>query len=292
MDQTNFVILAIGNLGTSGEISLKSMLSLKPKRICYLADQKGESWLVETLNRNYANSKILCQHKVDKTYYKQLKINQNLQSRYFGQEDFVRITPLKWLVINQSLVQHNKEKFIVFSDLDVLWFKPEGVDKPKGIQMQDDSWELTKKQHYCTGIMVWPNSASSIKIARQIYRFQRDQIIQGNLLPDEPAFNTFINKFNITNLITPLNKDGFIIGHRVRALLRKEKTILDAATAYHANYFVGNYQKKIVLKTVLARINNENYWIFGYILIYLFKVKNRITILFTTFSKVRNGNRK
>ena len=292
MDQTNFVILAIGNLGTSGEISLKSMLSLKPKRICYLADQKGESWLVETINQNKANSKILCPHKVNKTYYKQLRINHNLQSSYFGQDDFIKITPLKWLVINQSLAQHEKEKFIVFSDLDVLWFKPEGLDKPKKIQIQDDSWESNKKLHYCTGIMVWPNSTRSIKITSQIYRFQRDQIMKGNLLPDEPAFNTFINKFNIMNLITPLNKDNFIIGHRVTALLRKEKTILDAATAYHANYFVGNYQKGIVLKTVLSRRNNENYWIFGYIIIYLFKVKNRITILFIRFSKVRNGKRK
>jgi hypothetical protein len=292
MDQTNFVILAIGNLGTSGEISLKSMLSLKPKRICYLADQKGESWLVETLNRNNANSKILCQHKVNKTYYKQLKINRNLQSRYFGQEDFIRITPLKWLVINQSLVKHRKEKFIVFSDLDVLWLKPPKINNSKKIQIQDDSWKLTRKQHYCTGIMVWPNSTSSKKMTKQIYTFQRNLIIQGNLIPDEPAFNGFINQYNTTNLITPLNKDSFIIGHRAMALLRKEKGVLDAATAYHANYFVGNYQKEIVLKTVLSRRNNENYWIFGCIIIHLFKVKNRITLLTIKFSKDRNGKRK
>ena len=283
MDQINFVILAIGNLGTSGEISLKSILSLNPKRICYLADQKGESWLGETLKRNNTNIKILCSHKVNKTHYEQLSINQDLQSRYFGQEDFVRITPLKWLVINQSLVKHNKEKLVVFSDLDVLWLKSQKINNPQKIQIQDDSWGLTKKQHYCTGIMVWPNSASSIKMTRQIYVFQRNLIIQGNLIPDEPAFNGFINKRNTTNLITPLNKDSFIIGHRVKALLRKEKGILDAATAYHANYFVGNYQKKIVLKTVLSRRNNGKYWIFGFIIIHLFKVKNRITTFTTRF---------
>jgi hypothetical protein len=284
MDQINFVILAIGNLGTSGEISLKSILSLNPKRICYLADQKGESWLVETLNRNNTNIKILCSHKVNKIHYEQLKINQDLQSRYFGQEDFIRITPLKWLIINQSLVKHNKEKLIVFSDLDVLWLKSQEIKNPKKIQIQDDSWELTKKQHYCTGIMVWPNSTSSKKITKQIYTFQRNLIIQGNLIPDEPAFNGFINQYNATNLITPLNKDIFIIGHRVIALLRKEKGILDAATAYHANYFIGNYQKKIVLKTILSRRKKGKYWIFGYITIHLFKVKNRITILTTKFS--------
>jgi hypothetical protein len=289
MDQINFVILVIGNLGTSGEISLKSMLSLNPKRICYLADQKGESWLVETLNQNNANIKILCSHKVNKTHYEQLSINQDLQSRYFGQEDFIRITPLKWLVINQSLVKHNKEKFIVFSDLDVLWLKSQIISNSKKIQIQDDSWELTGKQHYCTGIMVWPNSDSSIKMTRQIYLFQRNLIIQGNLLPDEPAFNTFINKYDNTNLIAPLNKDIFIIGHRAKAILKKDKGVLDAATAYHANYFVGNYQKKIVLKTVLSRRNNGKYWIFGYTAINLFKLKNRITILTIRFSQYRKG---
>ena len=289
MDQINFVILVIGNLGNSGEISLKSMLCLNPKRICYLADQKGESWLVNTLKKNNTNIKILCSHKLNKTHYEQLSINQDLKNRYFGQEGFIRITPLKWLVINQSLSKHDKEKFIVFSDLDILWFQSPKIIHLKKIQIQDDSWELTKKQHYCTGIMIWPNTAISKKITKQIYMFQRNQIMKGVLLPDEPAFNTFIYKFNITNLIFPLNKNSFIIGHRVKTLLRKEKRILYAATAYHANYFAGNYQKKIVLKTVLSKRNNGKYWVFGYITIYLFKVKNRITILVTKFSQYRKG---
>jgi len=291
VDQINFVILVIGNLGTSGEISLKSMLYLNPKRICYLADQKGESWLVETLNQNNANIKILCSHKVNKTHYEQLSINQDSKNRYFGQEDFIRITPLKWLVINQSLSKHDKEKFIVFSDLDVHWFQSPKIIHTKKIQIQDDSWELTKKQHYCTGIMIWPNTPISKKITKQIYIFQRNQIMQGVLLPDEPAFNTFIHKFNIINLIFPLDKNSFIIGHRVKALLTKEKRILHAATAYHANYFAGNYQKKIVLKTVFSRKNNGKYWVFGYITIYLFKVKNRIIIFLTKFSQYRKGNK-
>ena len=138
--------------------------------------------------------------------------------------------------------------------------------------------------------MVWPNSASSKKITKQIYTFQRNLIIQGNLIPDEPAFNGFINQYNTTNLITPLNKDSFIIGHRVIALLRKEKGILDTATAYHANYFVGNYQKRIVLKTILSRRNNGRYWVFGYITIHLFKVKNRIIILIAKFSLCKKGS--
>jgi hypothetical protein len=276
--QLNFVILVVGDLGQSGEISFKSMLSLNPKRICYLADQKGEFWLRNISKYYKTEKKILCSHQLNKTYYHQLKIDNNFKNRQFGQESFIRITPLKWLVISQVLTAHSNEKFVVFSDLDVIWFDSQKVKYKSKIQIQDDSWESSKNLHYCTGIMIWPNTNNSIKFTRQLYKFQKNQIQIGNLLPDEPAFNTFIHKNDMKDQVIPLRKNDFLIGHRAIELITREKNILRSAAAYHANYFIGDKQKTIVLKTILSRRSKKSYWIFGVIMIYLLKAKNKLLI--------------
>jgi len=44
-------LLVIGSLGKSGEISLKSIINMNPKRICVLANESGKNWL-DSLKKN------------------------------------------------------------------------------------------------------------------------------------------------------------------------------------------------------------------------------------------------
>ena len=282
MSTTNFVALIIGNLGKSGELSLKSMLELNPNRLCYLSDEVGQKWVNSVVRRYKLNEKLLCKHLIKQNIYNELKINNQInQHREFGQESFIRLTPLKWLLISQTLNKHKGEKFVVFSDLDVIWFSLPNFNtiKRNTIYIQNDFRPKSNKRYYCTGIMIWPQTTQVRHEAKNLFAFQKSLISLGELIPDEPAFNLYINQKSFKSKVTALDKSEYVIGHKTRKILIENNKSLHKIRAYHANYFTGDKQKTIAMKSLLSKKGKTAYWVFGLVAIYGIKLSNKIVKL-------------
>ena len=282
MSTTNFVALIIGNLGKSGELSLKSMLELNPNRLCYLSDEVGQKWVNSVVRRYKLNEKLLCKHLIKQNIYNELKINNQInQHREFGQESFIRLTPLKWLLISQTLNKHKSEKFVVFSDLDVIWFSLPNFNtiKRNTIYIQNDFRPKSNKRYYCTGIMIWPQTTQVRHEAKNLFAFQKSLISLGELIPDEPAFNLYINQKSFKSKVTALDKSEYVIGHKTRKILIENNKSLHKIRAYHANYFTGDKQKTIAMKSLLSKKRKTAYWVFGLVAIYGIKLSNKIVKL-------------
>lgn len=281
MSTTNFVALIIGNLGKSGELSLKSMLELNPNRVCYLSDEVGQQWVNGVVKKYKLNEKLLCKHRVKKSIYTELKINNQINKhREFGQESFIRLTPLKWLLISQTLNKHKSEKFVVFSDLDVIWFSLPNFNKIKRntIYIQNDFRPKSNKPYYCTGIMIWPQTIQVNNEIKNLYAFQKSLISSGKLIPDEPAFNLFIYQINFKSKVVALDKYEYVIGHKTRKILKGKSESLNKIHAYHANYFTGDRQKTIAIKSLLSKKRKNVYWVFGLVAIYGIKTGSKIIL--------------
>ena len=282
MSTTNFVALIIGNLGKSGELSLKSMLELNPNRLCYLSDEVGQKWVNSVVRRYKLNEKLLCKHLIKQNIYNELKINNQInQHREFGQESFIRLTPLKWLLISQTLNKHKSEKFVVFSDLDVIWFSLPNFNtiKRNTIYIQNDFRPKSNKRYYCTGVMIWPQTTQVRHEAKNLFAFQKSLILLGELIPDEPAFNFYINQESFKSKVTALDKSEYVIGHKTRKILIENNKSLHKIRAYHANYFTGDKQKTIAMKSLLSKKGKTAYWVFGLVAIYGIKLSNKIVKL-------------
>jgi hypothetical protein len=278
------VALIIGNLGKSGELSLKSMLELNPSRLCYLSDEVGLKWVNSVAIKYKLNKKLLCRHIIKQNIYDELKINNQINKhREFGQESFIRLTPLKWLLISQTLNKHKGEKFVVFSDLDVIWFSLPNFNtiKRNTIYIQNDFRPKSNKPYYCTGIMIWPQTTQILSEAKNLYNFQKLLISSGKLIPDEPAFNLYINQKSFKSKVIALNKSEYVIGHKTRKVLKENYKSLHKIQAYHANYFIGDKQKTIAMKSLLSKKRKTSYWIFGLLAIYVIKIGNKIVFNLT-----------
>jgi hypothetical protein len=281
MSTTNFVALIIGNLGKSGEFSLRSMLELNPIRVCYLSDEEGQKWVNGVVKRYKLNEKLLCKHIIKQNIYNELKINNQINKhRQFGQESFIRLTPLKWLLILQTLNKHKGEKFVVFSDLDVIWFKPPNLNtiKRNTIYIQNDFRAKSNTPYYCTGIMIWPQTTQVRYEVKNLYAFQKSLISSGKLIPDEPAFNLYINQINFKSKVVALNKHEYVIGHKTKKILKENSESLRKIHAYHANYFTGDRQKTIAMKSLLSKKRKNTYWVFGLVAIYGIKIGSKIVL--------------
>lgn len=281
MSTTNFAALIIGNLGKSGELSLKSMLELNPNRVCYLSDEVGQKWVNSVVRRYKLNENLLCKHTIKQNIYSELKINNQInQHREFGQESFIRLTILKWLLISQTLNKHKGEKFVVFSDLDVIWFRLPKFNtiKQNTIYIQNDFRPKSNKRYYCTGIMIWPQTTQVRYELKNLFAFQKSLILLGELIPDETAFNLHINQKSFKSKVAALDKNEYVIGHKIRKILIENNKSLHKIQAYHANYFIGDKQKTIVMKSLLSKKKKTAYWVFGLVAIYRIKLSNKIVL--------------
>jgi hypothetical protein len=289
VSKINISLLIIGNLGHAGKISLHSIARLKPRRICYVADNTGDKWIKSNIKVQEIKNTELCRHEVPSTIYKSLGIKELINHRLFGSEDFIRITPLKWWIIHSSIAKHSDVELVIFSDLDVIWLKPihSNFNLKKKVAVQRDYYPHTSKKYFCTGIMYWPASISNIELSLKLFKYQKQKIMEGNLIPDEPAFNNYITQEKIIDKIIPLSKDLFLIGHRIRKLLTSENFILKQAFAYHANYFVGDFQKTIVLKSVKSKQDTGVFWLLGLAAIYALKITSKFKLYMINILKYR-----
>ena len=253
-------VLVIGELPEFSDLSLKSMANVGINRICFVADKNGSDWISR---KSFELSEVLfCRHE-------NLEITREVASLgdeggyvEFGEKKFFLLMILKWLLILDMWKRHRDLEFSLFSDLDVAWRKniePKDLSELKGekvLAIQDDS-RGKDRVFYCPGIMIWRKTPNSEKLIKNIYEFQRDEILLGQVLPDDKALNFYLNKESLHHLVTTLNRKLFVIGHRFPYLMAGVKGFrIRKVVAFHANYARGSKVKNFYLKASLIHPGN------------------------------------
>ena len=274
----HFAILAIGGMGRAARMSLDGILNQKPKLICCLADKKGKDW-VSANSRGFP----ICFHSPESNHQYAAADDFELgHLQTFGQESFVRLTPYKWDLIASSLRGHPESKGVMFSDLDVYWFKcyeqeDFGFSSVNDhVFAQKDFFRYSQKKHFCTGIMYWPNRAENVALLREMSTAHKDLIFQGNLVPDEPFFNEYLGVQKNDNKVTELSEKQYVIGHKLLKLLLTKRFSTKGISAFHANYLYGDKEKFIALLSMKSKYSGGYFWVLGFVYISIQKALRKL----------------
>lgn len=261
--------------------SLNSMLSHEIP-ICCLADVGGTEWLRSATSE--LNQGRICLHPISKESSSQLRLPENSNHQEFGKESFIRLTPLKWKLIRESLIQHSDCDGVLFSDLDIIWLSNPSLNnefhQTTHIFAQDDSYKKELKKHFCSGIMFWPNSELHLQLSENLFDYHLRIIQSGQLIPDEPIFNRFFAELDRVRLVSSLDIERFIIGHRILRFLVSNNSYRERVVALHANYLVGDNRKDVALKTIIARQQSKAKWIFGFLTMLWWRILAKAGSLF------------
>lgn len=259
----NFAVLAIGNMGKTARLSLASLLQTNPASVCCLSDNLGTKWIKE-VSHNFP----ICFHDLSSDSESLIGTSFNYESlKTFGAEDFVKLTPLKWDLIKSCLERHSSFPGIMFTDLDVLWrnsyprFSSMHSGNDISVYAQNDYFRFSKRPHYCTGIMFWPNTSANKSFLLQLSMSHKKSIADGDLTPDEPKFNAFITENDSQKHVKALPRDQYVIGHRLLELLLSRKLRKLDLKAFHANYLYGDKEKFLALKSIQWKLRSNPYWI-------------------------------
>jgi hypothetical protein len=200
----------------------------------------------------------------------------NYSYSQFGKERFIKLTTFKWQLLRDSLKMHSDLSGVLFTDLDVLWFRNpfllELREPPIKILAQDDTPNGGKSLHVCSGIMYFPNTKYSIKLLDNLFNTQFHLNKSGNLTPDEPILNNWIKDMGQSqNKLAVFDPHKFIIGHRFFHFMLRKKTLRHQAVCFHLNYVVGELRKHRRAKALVGREEKSLTWFF-YFVIELFLV--------------------
>jgi hypothetical protein len=260
----NFAVLAIGNLGLLGEISLKSISQIHYQRIHAMADVPGKTWLQKQALLMNLDIEF---HEPPKAIAKTLDQFGNDYYSQFGESKFFQLMYLKWILIERALKSAPDIDFLVFTDLDVLWRRSiddciDDIFSDVEINVAGQSdWnnklELPSK-FLCPGIMLWRNSTSSLQTLERIREFHQTKISQNINFPDDKAINEWMHIDDNIKSVALLSPHEFVIGHRILEILRgKSEFKIRNFRAFHANYCSGSSRK--ILRLGLLSLSSKSY---------------------------------
>lgn len=244
-----YYFVCMGRMSKSSKISIQSILNLAISEsitVYILADTPGKEWVLE----NFINEKqfIFISIEFDKLSSKQIdRFRPDFQANYssFGSDEMKLITPYKWEGIINIFENNPSLSTLIVTDIDVIWKKnpfkqiQSLINSTYFALIQDDT-PKGSNGYYCTGIQIWRNNIGAITYLKSLLDFHKDSHYEGYryrdmLLGDEKAFNLWMAKSKSSKFFSPLKKNDFVIGHRVKyAIIRL--LVNKWPIAVHANY--------------------------------------------------------
>lgn len=253
-------LLVIGNLGETGEISLKSLMKQAPERVCVLANDSGENWLT-TLDWLVNGS--ICFHTVKQNRSKSnTEVSSLTNYSEYRTTNFDLLTSLKWHLILDVMDKHKNINRVVYTDLDIYWrTKPSDevfLDQSCNVWVQYTPSKI-RTQWFCTGIMSWPNSKDSVSALKKLINDQNLSFESGDPANDEVIFNKCYENLAIEVKKMPINK--YLVGKEFNRVFIAPRFFFPHLICFHANYFVGNDLKAKILKVIEIRLSSKYKWI-------------------------------
>ena len=253
-------ILVIGNLGQSGEISLRSLIELEPKRVCVVANNSGRDWLN---NLDWLYQSVMCFHEIEQNSINRIDriFSLNDYSEY-RTLNFDLLTILKWHLLLDIFAKHRDTHRVLYSDLDVYWnSKP---SKNLVLDQSDNVWiqytpNSLRWNWYCTGIMSWSNTTNNKLALKKLIQAQDYSFKSETPRNDEVTFNHYKDKLPIN--IKKLSTKKYLVGREFNKVFFAYSLYFPNLICFHANYFTGEHLKAKILKILKIRLSTKVIWI-------------------------------
>lgn len=253
-------ILVIGNLGETGEISIKSLMKLEPERVCVVSNNSGKDWLNSL---NLLNNELLCFHRIKENCVDINNVILSLEHySSYRTLNFDLLTSLKWHLILEVITGHTDTHRVLYSDLDIYWRKRPSeeiiYDLSENIWVQYTPSNL-RKNWFCTGIMSWSNSANTKVALNKLVYNQNYSFNSGNPANDEVTFNQSYDTLPIE--IKKMPTKEYLIGKEFNKIFIAHFIYFPNLVCFHANYIIGNDLKAKILRIVKIRLSSKITWI-------------------------------
>ena len=274
--QINLCLLVIGDLGETGRISLQSLSNLETTKVCVAANPSGIEWLKKNSPSDLVGK--LCLHDEILANFEYTQFNLKSVYSEYRSMDFRILTLLKWDLLAESMRIHTDVKTVLFSDLDIYWFRDpfETIESltnsNTNLFVQDDA-SKKRPTWCCTGVMFWKKNEQSLHSIAALRNLQKERIEAGKPQDDEDTFNQLIHLENSSLDFDRLNQTEFIVGRNFKKMLISSD-FRARKICFHANYLTGLSRKQKLLTAV------DRYYING-------KFPLAETFLFITRPKLR-----
>jgi len=254
----NLALLVIGDLGSAGSISLKSILALKPNKIYILANESGKLWL----KKNF-DLKDDVFYIIDVKLITAGKHNPVLGLRDYSQyrtQNFDILTAMKWDLLHYIFENFPSVNQVLFSDLDIYWTNyPEKESlEVKSLHLKSQTVPENKRNNwFCTGIMYWFRQDNTLSILKKLSRLQAEKFLGGESMNDEVLFNSFYNSLGVR--VDSLEQDEYLNGVDIFKLLISKRKRFLKIKCFHANYVTGLDNKFFLLNLVKSKFLCSSY---------------------------------
>jgi hypothetical protein len=215
----------------------------------------------------------------------------------FAQAEFYEIVQLKWQLFEELLP---KFEFLVYSDIDVIWFRDAATyigsvfhDNPEVDLLAQSFTEIIGKELLCMGFVGMRNTARNREFIESCKKYHAVEFRGNNYLGDDEVLTERYQQVGRPNWIRQLPQMFFPVGIMLNLYTTRPKFPgLRAPSPYifHLNYVVGLRNKRMMLR-VIKRLPNLRKLLPPYSLLYwilLLNLKRAKYILGTARKNLSN----
>jgi len=194
----------------------------------------------------------------------------------FSKAAFYEIVQLKWELFNELLPKFD---YLVYSDIDVIWFQDAAAYVGSVFQsnteidfLAQSFTEQIGKELLCMGFVGMRNTARTREFIESCKRYHTEEFGSNNYLGDDEVLTELYQQVGRPNWIRELPQMFFPVGRMLNLYTTRPKFPgLSAPNPYifHLNYVVGLRNKRIMLRTIkrlpnlkkLLPAHSQLYWI-------------------------------
>jgi len=175
----------------------------------------------------------------------------------FAQAEFYEIVQLKWRLFGELLP---KFEFLVYSDIDVIWFRDAAAyvgsvfhDNPEVDLLAQSFTEKIGKELLCMGFVGMRNTARNREFIESCKIYHAEEFRGNNYLGDDEVLTERYQQVGRPNWIRQLPQMFFPVGKMLNLYTTRPKFPgLSAPNPYifHLNYVVGLRNKRIMLRVI------------------------------------------
>ncbi len=183
----------------------------------------------------------------------------------FSNPHFFRLVALKWLLFLELFRQGYKQ--IIYSDLDVLWFKEVHLALRAGhqmrpnilVQVQSATNDISSPR-LCMGLISMVNDPSVILMVEECFSNHLTLLAENPFTGDDDVITNFYRDSGFPYWISELPQSTYPVGNMANLFARRNffpgLRPFDPMI-FHGNYLIGNKRKVLVLNKVLSTRKQE-----------------------------------
>jgi hypothetical protein len=174
----------------------------------------------------------------------------------FDKLKFFRLVTLKWLLFKQLF--NLGYKSIIYSDLDVLWFRNvaamlrevSGKLPDIDIFIQDQTLDICNPK-LCMGLVFIRGTGRVLDLIESCYSIHSDRVEKGEFIGDDDVITDFYRENGFPSWISLLPQVVFPVGVNFNSYLKKGSfpgLRIEKPAIFHANFVIGERNKRLLMR--------------------------------------------